>query len=78
MDFAEIGVENFFSEYFRENSDEILRIQPKIGHLLSLKADPDRCRCGMNLVDGALKYPWGVLLKSKIKSGGWSSGFCKN
>ena len=70
MDFVEIEVEEIFSNIFRENSNEITKKQPKIGHLLTFKADPARCRCGMNLVDGALKHPWVVFSNSKIKSGG--------
>ena len=66
MNFAEIKVEKKFSNIF----EKILKIQQKIGHLLTFKADPARCRCGMNLVDGALKHPWVVLSNSKIKSGG--------
>ena len=37
-------------------------------HILSaLKRHLVRCRCGMNLVDGALEYPWVVLANSEIK-----------
>ena len=59
-----------FFNIFSENSDEILKIWPKIGCLLTLKADLARCVCGMNMVDGALKHPWVVLSNSEIKSGG--------
>ena len=70
MDFVEIEVEEILSNIFEKNSDAILKIQPKIGHMLTFKADLARCMYGMNLVDGALKHSWVVFLNSKIKSGG--------
>ena len=77
MDFAKIDAKEIFFKYFREYSDVILKIQPKIGHLLTLKANLARFRCGTKLVDGMLKHQWVDLSNSKIKSGGWSSGFCR-
>ena len=65
MDFAESTIEEIF-QLFSENSDEILKIWPKIGHFLTLKSDLARCVCGMNMVDGALKYLWLVLLFSEM------------
>ena len=35
-----------------------------------LKADLARCRCGMNMADGALNYPLAMLSNSEIKNDG--------
>ena len=32
---------------------------------------------GINMIDGALEHPWVVLSNFKMKSDGWSHGFCR-
>ena len=66
--------ENGFKKIFARKSKKILvKILEKhliISGLLTLNPDLASCRCGMSMVDGALKHPWIMLSNSKIKSGG--------
>ena len=64
MDFSEEGIENW-SKSTTKSRKTAKQVSCEL-----LKADLVRCRCGINLVDGALKHPWVVLSDSKIKSGG--------
>ena len=72
MDFSENGIENR-----SKSTSKFRKTAKKQVSCELLKADLARCRCGMNMGDGALKYPLVVLSNSTIKIGGCPSGFCR-
>ena len=43
-----------------------------------MKPEITCCVCGMNMVDGAMEHIGVGHSNSKIKSRGWSCGFCEN
>ena len=54
---------------FFKNPGQNLKNRDEIRCVSTLKLDLARFKCGMSMVDGALKHPCVVLSNSKIKSG---------
>ena len=72
MDFSENGIENR-----SKSTSKFRKTAKKQVSCELLKVDLARCRCGMNMGDGALKYLLVVLTNSTIKIGGCPIGFCR-
>ena len=65
MDFSENGIENRSKSASKSRKTAKKRVSCEL-----LKADLARCRCGMNMADGALNYPLAMLSNSEIKNDG--------